>query len=98
METKVFMILISVLFSTIIALVGYWLKNVHEEFKELIKELTLYTSRMKQLIVGIQMQIEKGIEIDIQELKTETKNLQERTGRLESKVAGLSEKSERRNS
>ena len=92
------MILISVLFSTIIALVGYWLRNVHKEFKELIKELTLYTSRMKQLIVGIQMQIEKGIEIDIQELKTETKALQERTGRLESKVAGLSEKSERGNS
>ena len=94
MGGQVLLMITAVLLSALIGLIGFWLKAVHKEFKMLIKELTVYTSRLKQLIVGIQMQIEKGIEIDIEELKAEHKNLQVRTGRLETKIAALSKKDE----
>jgi len=94
MGGQILLMVTAVLLSAIIGLIGFWLKAAHKEFKLLIKELTDYTSRLKQLIVGIQMQIEKGIEIDIEELKAEHKNLQIRTGRLENKIAALSKKNE----
>ena len=71
---------------------GYWLKTVHKEFKHLIKELTEYTSRLKQLIVGIQIQIEKGIETDINELETEINQLRNRTNRNDAHIAALNHK------
>lgn len=71
---------------------GYWLKTVHKEFKHLIKELTEYTSRLKQLIVGIQIQIEKGIETDINELKVEINLLRDRTNKNDAHIAALNHK------
>lgn len=89
MTDKLIITIISILSSCIIALVSYWLKTVHKEFKQLIRELTDYTSKLKQLIVGIQTQIERGIETDIKELKTDVEKLRERTNYLDAHMAAI---------
>ena len=78
---KIYLLILSVLFSLIVGMVGYWIKTVHTEFKQLIKELTDYTAQLKLLIVGIQTQIEKGIETDIEEIKEDIKTLYTRTNK-----------------
>lgn len=78
---KLYLIFFSVLFSAIIGLVAYFLKTMHAEVKQLIKELTDYTNKLKQVIVGIQMQIDKSIETDIKEIKEDIKTLYQRTNK-----------------
>ena len=51
------------------------MKSAHAEIKLLVKELTTYTSELKGLIVGIQTQINKSIETDIEEIKSDVKTL-----------------------
>lgn len=70
-----YMVLFSILFTTIVGIMGYFVKSIHHEVKLLIKELMDYTHELKQLIVGIQTQIDKGIETDIQEIKADIKTL-----------------------
>ena len=84
---KLYILILSVLFSAILAMIGYWVKAVHKEFKQLLKELTDYTTGLKQLIVGIQTQINKGIETDIQELKHDIKTLYTKSNKNESKIS-----------
>lgn len=89
MTDKLIIVVISILSSCIIGMMSYWLKTVHKEFKQLLGELTAYTSKLKQLIVGIQMQIEKGIETDIKEMKSDIKNIRERTNKNDAHIAAL---------
>lgn len=90
---KLYIIILSFLFSAILGMIGYWVKTVHKEFKQLLKEITDYTNGLKQLIVGIQTQINKGIEADIQEIKTDVKTLYGKANKNESKIATLNQKS-----
>ena len=72
---RLYLIIFSILFTAIIGIIGYFLRSMHKEVKQLIKELTDYTNSLKNLIVGIQTHIDKGIETDIKELKTDIKTL-----------------------
>jgi predicted RNase H-like nuclease (RuvC/YqgF family) len=85
---KVYLIIFSFLFSAIIGMVGWWIKTVHKEVKELIKELT----ELKQLLAGMKMQVEKSIETDITEMKSDIKTLFRRTNKNESSIATLKQK------
>ncbi|UZO79751.1 hypothetical protein NBT05_12410 [Aquimarina sp. ERC-38] len=76
------LLLLSLTFTVVLAVIGYFLRTVHIEVKSFIKELTAYTSHLKQLIVGIQTQIDKGIEADIVEIKADIKTLYRSTARL----------------
>ncbi|WP_367583287.1 hypothetical protein [Aquimarina sp. 2304DJ70-9] len=67
--------MIPILFSGLIGILGYFLKTIHAEVKQLIKELTEYTNELRALIRGIQVQIDKGIEADIREIKSDIKHL-----------------------
>ncbi len=89
---KIFLIITSVMTSALIALIGYWLKTVHKEFQRLIKELTDYTNQLRQLIAGIQIQIEKSIETDITELKEEVKHNRGRVNKHEAQIAALNQR------
>ena len=91
METeRLYILILSVLFSVIVGMVGYWLKLAHTEFKQLIKELTLYTNKLKELIVGIQTHIDKGIDEDIREVKSDIKTLYGKTSKNETTIASIS--------
>ncbi|TSE10331.1 hypothetical protein [Aquimarina algiphila] len=68
-------IMIPILFSGLVGILGYFLKTIHAEVKQLIKELTEYTNELRALIRGIQVQIDKGIEADIHEIKSDIKHL-----------------------
>ncbi|WP_271729384.1 hypothetical protein [Aquimarina algiphila] len=72
---EIYLLIISVLLSGVIATLGYFLKSIHSEVKVLLKELTEYTQELRNLISGIQVQIDKGIETDITEMKTDIKGL-----------------------
>ncbi len=69
------LLILSISFTAVIGVIGYFLRSVHTEVQQFIKELTDYTSKLKQLIVGIQTQIDKGIETDIVEIKADIKAL-----------------------
>ena len=85
---KLYIIALSILFSAIIGMVGWWIKSIHKEVKELIKELT----ELKQLLAGMKIQVEKSIETDIQEMKEDIKTLYRRTNKNESSIASLKQK------
>lgn len=93
---KLYIIILSVLFSALVGMVGYWIKAVHRDFKQILKELTEYTNELKQLIVGIQTHISKGIESDIVEIKTDIKNLYNKTGKNENSIASIEQKIEKK--
>jgi predicted PurR-regulated permease PerM len=92
---RFYIIIVSILFSTLLGLGSYWVKTAHEEFKQLIKELTAYTSELKELIVGIQTQINKGIETDIKEIKKDVRALYQKAGKSESEIASLNQRLKR---
>ncbi|NQY68169.1 MAG: hypothetical protein HRT72_10685 [Flavobacteriales bacterium] len=96
MMEKYYLIIVSVLFSAILGIIGYWAKYVHREIKTLLKELINYTQHLKSLIVEIQVQIEKGIESDIKDLKTDVKNLYGKTAEINSKIIELNAKSDKK--
>lgn len=85
---KIYITALSILFAAIVAMVSWWIKNVHKEVKELIKELT----ELKQLIAGMKAQVEKSIETDIQELKADIKTLYKKTNENEKEIAALKQK------
>ena len=89
---KMYIVILSGLFTIIVGMVGYWLKTVHKEFKAVIKELTDYTTQLKHLIVGIQTQIDKSIETDISELKADIKNLYSKANKNEADIASFHKK------
>ncbi|GAA4276293.1 hypothetical protein [Aquimarina mytili] len=72
---EIYLLIISILLSGVIAILGYFLKSVHTEVKSLLKELTEYTQELRNLISGIQVQIDKSIETDIAEMKADIKGL-----------------------
>ncbi len=72
---EIYLLVISIILSGVIAVLGYFLKSVHTEVKALLKELTEYTHELRNLISGIQVQIDKGIETDITEMKQDIKGL-----------------------
>ncbi|WP_438712324.1 hypothetical protein ACSTS3_10425 [Aquimarina muelleri] len=76
---EIYLLIFSILFSGLIAILGYFVKSVHTEIKALLKELTEYTQELRHLINGIQIQIDKGIESDITEIKEDVKNLYRKT-------------------
>ena len=86
---ETYFLIFSVLFSGIIAMLGYFLRTVHTEFKTLLKELTEYTQELRTLISGIQVQIDKGIETDIIELKTDIKELYSKVNVQSSQLSKL---------
>ena len=89
---KFYIIILSVLFSALVGMIGYWLKTAHREIKSLIKELVESLNNLHRLVTGIETQIEKGIEADISEIKTDIKELYKRTNTNESDIATLKEK------
>ena len=89
---QVYIIILSVLFSALLGLIGFWMKSAHAEIKLLVKELTTYTSELKGLIVGIQTQINKSIETDIEEIKSDVKTLFEKTNRNQSDLSNINAK------
>lgn len=85
---KIYITALSILFAAIIGMVSWWIKNIHREVKELIKELT----ELKQLIAAMKAQVEKSIETDIQELKADIKTLYKKTNENEKEIAALKQK------
>lgn len=73
-------------------MIGYWLRTAHREIKTLIKELVDSLNNLHRLVTGIETQIEKGIESDITELKTDIKQLYSKCNKNESDIATLKEK------
>ena len=73
------LLILSIAFTAVFGVIGYFLRSVHIEVKQFIKELTDYTNKLKQLIVGIQTQIDKSIEKDIVEIKEDIKTLCRKT-------------------
>lgn len=89
---KFLIITLSISFSIIVGIVGFWLKTAHKEIKVLMKELTDYTNELKQLIVGIETQIERGIEADINDNKEDIKTLFSKVNKLEAQIASIKQK------
>lgn len=85
---KLYITALSILFAAIIGMVSWWIKNLHKEVKELIKELT----ELKQLIAAMKAQVEKSIETDIQELKADIRTLYKKTNENEKEIAALKQK------
>ena len=85
---KVYITALSILFAAIIGMVSWWIKNIHTEVKELIKEM----NELKQLISAMKSQVEKSIEIDIQELKEDIRTLYKKTNANEKEIAALKQK------
>lgn len=85
---KMSIIIISFLFSVIIAMLGYFLKSTHNENKEMFKEL----GELKQLLIAIKIHIEKSIVVDINEVKDNIKKLFDRTHNNKSEIGKLTEK------
>lgn len=91
MSTTLLITFTTILFSTIIALLGYWFKMVHKEVKQLLKELTNCLHELSNMVIGIQTQIDKGIEQDIQENKKQINELFKRTNRHSTQIAALNQ-------
>ena len=81
-------IIISFLFSIIIAMLGYFLRITHKENQDMFIEL----SELKHLLIAIKTQIEKSIVLDIEEVKQNIKNLFDRTHNNKAEIGKLSEK------
>lgn len=92
MSTAIIIALITVLFSTIIGLFGYWFKMVHKEVKQVLKELTNCLHELSNMVVGIQTQIDKGIEADIRENKKNIDELFSRTNKHSNQISVLNQK------
>ncbi|MCB9335822.1 MAG: hypothetical protein H6586_06715 [Flavobacteriales bacterium] len=84
---KLSIIVVSVLFSSIIAMLGYFLKTAHKENKDMFKEL----AELKQLLIAIKIQVEKSIVTDIEEVKQNVRDLFDRTRHNESEISKLNE-------
>ena len=91
-----YIIIVSMLFSVILGIIAYWVKYVHREVKNLLKELIAYTQHLKILIVEIQTQIEKGIETDIREIKKDVKSLYIKSASTDRKIVELKTKIEKK--
>ena len=84
---KISIIVISILFSAVIAMLGYFLKTTHNENKNLFKEL----AELKQLLIAIKIQVETSIVSDIKEVKDNIKTLFDRTHNNKAEIGKLSE-------
>jgi len=85
---KLSIIIISILFSSVIAMLSYFLRSTHNENKEMFKEL----AELKQLLIAIKIQIEKSIVVDITEVKDNIKKLFDRTHNNKAEIGRLNEK------
>lgn len=89
---KLYIIILSVLFSALVSMIGYWLRTAHREFTALLKELMISLNNLQRLVTGIETQIEKGIEADISEIKSDVKILFRKSNKNESDISSLKEK------
>lgn len=80
---KLYQIILSILFSIIIAMMGYWLKSSLTKFEQMVLGLHQVDNSVKVL----QTQIEKGVEVDITELKSDIKALYQRVDANESNLS-----------
>lgn len=69
----------TLIITAVLAIIGYFLRTVHLEVKLFIKDLTLSTTQLRELVVSIQTQIDKSIDPDIVELKADVKTLYEQS-------------------
>ncbi len=90
---EIYFLVFSILFSGVLAVLGYFLRTVHTEFKTLLKELTEYTQELRNLISGIQVQIDKGIEADIIDLKKDVKTLYSKVNVQSAQISKLQNQS-----
>ena len=86
---KIYLIILTALFSIIIGLIGYWLRSAHQESKFLLKELVKSIHSLENTVAEIRIQIEKGVEADIKELKTDIKILYKRSNKNEKSITSL---------
>jgi len=92
---RFYIAILSILFSVLVGMIGYWLKTAHKEIKSLIKELVKSLNNLQRLVTGIETQIEKGIEADISEIKSDIKHLYRKSNKNESDIATLTEKAKK---
>lgn len=85
---KMSIIIITILFSSVIAMLSYFLRSTHNENKDMFKEL----AELKQLLIAIKIQIEKSIVVDISEVKDNIKKLFDRTHNNKEEIGKLNEK------
>ena len=89
---KIYIIILSILFTALVGMIGFWLRTAHREFTSLLKELMVSLNNLQRLVTGIETQIEKGIEADISEIKSDVKQLFRKSNKNESDIATLKEK------
>lgn len=80
---SIFPTIATLLFSVIIGMIGYWLKQVHKEIKDAIRQLTNYINELNKAVLMIETHINKGIEQGIKHNKERIQDLQERIEKLE---------------
>lgn len=96
-ETRLTTAIITVLFTGIIGITGYWLKTVYAEVKALLKELTTYINELTKAVVILQTQVDKQIETDIQELKYEVEKVKNCTIKHGKQISAINKESKHRN-
>ena len=83
MSGQLLLMITAVLFSAIVSLIGYWLKQVHKEIKEAIKQLTAYIYELNKTVMMLETHINKGIEQGISTNKEKISELQDRIEKIE---------------
>jgi len=89
MEFQFSTIVVALLLSCLVGLVGYWLKALYQEFRKLVSEFTKQINELTQTVMVLQVIIEKAIEEDIQELKSDVKTLYGKVNKNETAIASL---------
>jgi len=80
---QILLMVTAVLCSAIVSLIGYWLKQVHREIKEAIKQLTAYIYELNKTVMMLETHINKGVEQGISTNKEKIIELQDRIEKLE---------------
>ena len=83
MSAQLLLMITAVLLSAIVTLIGYWLRQVHREIKEAIKQLTAYIYELNKTVMMLETHINKGIEQGISNNKEKITELQDRIEKLE---------------
>ncbi len=89
MREEMLVIISSVLLSTIVGLIGFWLKVAHKEIKEAIRQLTDYIYQLNQAVKVLETHINKGIEQGISANKEKINQVHERLENVEEECRKL---------
>lgn len=79
---KLDIVIISMLLTVLIGTIAYWLKASYTELKHISNNL----NSLQTVVSGLQVQIEKSIEKDIAEVKSDINSLYTKTNKLESLI------------